>query len=58
MARQEHREPWWELPAKRPGEPHYVRERERLRAELARAWRAAGERERGRVTYRSRPAAA
>lgn len=43
MARdKKHKQPWWELPAKSPGEPRYVREREHLRAELARAWRADG----------------
>jgi hypothetical protein len=40
MAGQEHTEPWWERPAKVPGEPHYEPEREHLRAELARARRA------------------
>jgi hypothetical protein len=33
-------QPWWELPPKSPGEPEYRSEREWLRAELARAWRA------------------
>ena len=42
MGRQEQEQPWWERPARSPGEPRYVRERERLRAELARAWRADG----------------
>jgi len=40
MARQEHQTPWWERPAKSPGEAQYEPEREHLRAELARAWRA------------------
>jgi hypothetical protein len=33
-------QPWWERPAKTPGEPHYEAEREHLRAELARARQA------------------
>ena len=54
MARQEEkRKPWWERPAKSPGEPQYEREREQLRAELARAWRAGGT-ERGRRQARRR----
>jgi hypothetical protein len=40
MARPDHKQPWWERPAKEPGEPRYEQERERLRAELARARRA------------------
>ena len=40
MAWQDTKQPWWERPAKAPGEPHYEPEREHLRAELARAWRA------------------
>jgi hypothetical protein len=40
MARQEQQQPWWERPAKAPGEPQYEPKREHLRAELARAWRA------------------
>jgi hypothetical protein len=48
MAGQEKKkQPWWERPAKAPGEREYVREREKLRAELARARRAGGT-ERGR----------
>ena len=36
------KQPWWERPAKSPDEPQYERERERLRAELARARQAGG----------------
>jgi hypothetical protein len=42
MTRQDQKKPWWERPATSPGEPRYVREREHLRAELARARRADG----------------
>jgi hypothetical protein len=59
MARQDQQQPWWERPARSPGEPEYVREREQLRAELARAWRADGEeRDPRKFDPRSRPAAA
>jgi hypothetical protein len=40
MTRQDQQQPWWERPARTPGEPRYVREREQFRAELARARRA------------------
>ena len=40
MTKQQQKQPWWELPPKSPGEPDYRSEREWLRAELARAWRA------------------
>jgi hypothetical protein len=40
MTKQQQKRPWWELPPKSPGEPDYRSEREWLRAELARAWRA------------------
>jgi hypothetical protein len=40
MAGQEHHKPWWERPAMTPGQPQYEPQREHLRAELARAWRA------------------
>lgn len=32
--------PWWEQRPKTPGDGEFEAERERLRAELARAWRA------------------
>jgi hypothetical protein len=32
--------PWWEQRPKAPGDGEFEAERERLRAELARAWRA------------------
>ncbi len=48
MAWQEQQRPWWERPAKAPGEPHYEPEREHLRAELARARRAEARRGSGR----------
>lgn len=32
--------PWWELPGRQPTQEGHEAERERLRAELARAWRA------------------
>ena len=34
-------QPWWEKPAKSPGESGYEPERERLREALGRAWRNA-----------------
>ena len=34
-------QPWWEKPAKSPGESGYEPERERLREALSRAWRNA-----------------
>jgi hypothetical protein len=40
MTKQQQKRPWWELPPKSPGEPDYRSEREWLRAELSRAWRA------------------
>jgi hypothetical protein len=33
-------QPWWERPAKSPTEAEFEPERERLRAEMARAWKA------------------
>jgi hypothetical protein len=42
MPPSEQQKPWWELPAASPEDPHFKPERERLRAELARAWRARG----------------
>lgn len=32
-------QPWWEKPAKSPGDSGYEAERERLREALSRAWR-------------------
>lgn len=32
-------QPWWEKPAKAPGESGYEAEQERLREALGRAWR-------------------
>jgi hypothetical protein len=34
-------QPWWEKPAKAPGDSGYEPERERLREALSRAWRNA-----------------
>ncbi len=48
MAWQDQQRPWWERPAKAPGEPQYEPEREHLRAELARARRADAIANRGR----------
>lgn len=36
-----HLQPWWEQPAKSPADAGFEAKREHLRAELARAWRAA-----------------
>jgi hypothetical protein len=62
MTRQDQQQPWWERPARSPGEAEYVREREQFRAELARARRAdRAERDRRRIRAQfdsqSRPAA-
>lgn len=35
------KQPWWEKPAKAPGESGYEAEQERLREALSRAWRHA-----------------
>jgi hypothetical protein len=40
MANARTNKPWWEQRPKAPGEGGFEAERERLRAELARAWRA------------------
>jgi hypothetical protein len=40
MAPARYHKPWWEQRPKTPGDGEFEAERERLRAELARAWRA------------------
>jgi hypothetical protein len=61
----QHQKPWWEQPSLSPSEPDFDPEREHLRAELARSWRARLDerrerlaRSRGHDSHHEPPAAA